>query len=366
MARGVRLRRIKRIVKASGETYCYYRRRDGKLIPLPRLPENDPIFAAAWSAAALADGDGPDPRRRPARSLGELAARYQASREFSELAQATQESRRYLIKSIISREAGGLRIEDMPVSAVSGKTISRDLAERSPQAGRNRLKCWRSLFKFARAIGWREDDPARLVEAPRAKKSQPHRRWTAGDVAAFRARWPLGTQQRAAMEVLYDHAPRRADLVTLSRRHVSGGTISWRQSKTGDFTTPRPLGANAAAAINALIAARPNIFTFLETEQGRPRSAKSFGEWFREAVRAAGLDGLSAHGFRHTLASDAAEGGASGMAIGPGLLGHRTEAEARTYVQQAERSRLANLGGDALLKTRDFGNRRKPKMETKK
>ncbi len=356
MRRGVWLAHIKRVRKPSGHVMLYYKHRDGGLTRLPDAPENSAEFLDAYAKAAAADGVATPRKRQDDRSLGRLAALYFASSTFKGLSPATQETWRRMIRRILSVTApSGISAEDVPVFEFRPKHIEKDLAEFSPTVARNRLKVWRSLFRHAKALGWVANDPALDVKPPRTK-SEPHRAWTKEDVDAFRTRWPLGTQQRLALELLYDHAPRRGDLVKMGRQHINtAGQISWKQSKTGHWTVPRALGPNAALAIKAFLAARPGVMTFMETRQGKAKSAKAFGEWFRSACHEAGLYGLSAHGLRHTLGSDAAEAGVSSMGIGPGLLGHSTESQARTYTQAADRKRIAKQASKRLEQERNSG-----------
>lgn len=229
--------------------------------------------------------------------------------------------------------------------------IEADLSGLTPPMAINRLKAWRGLLAHAvKPLGWIAESPAAAVSVARPRH-QPHRRWSAEAVAAFRAAWPAGCQQRAAFELPYHHAPRSADLVMLSRRDIDAGRIVWRQSKTGDRTVERALHPEAVAALAAPTAARPGLFTFLETEQGRPRSLKAMGEWFRLSCAKAGLEGLSLWGPRHPLASDAAEGGASDRDI-QALVGQRTSAEARVFTQQAEAGKLAEREAKAAGRNR--------------
>ena len=51
--------------------------------------------------------------------------------------------------------------------------------------------------------------------------------------------------------------------------------------------------------------------TYLVTQYGKPFENESFGNWFRKAVRAAGLEGLSAHGLCKSAAVRIAEDGHS-------------------------------------------------------
>ncbi len=365
MRRGVRLKYIKRVRKPSGREYFYFKHRDGRLTPLPDAPENSAEFLDAYAKAAAADGVALPRKQLGERSLGRLAALYFASSTFKALAKNTQESRRRIIRHILDVEGkAGARAEDLPVTGLRAHHIEKDLAVLTLSVASARLKAWRGLMDFAKAKRWIVLDPSREVKCARPK-SEPHRAWTRDDAEAFRNRWPLGTQQRLALELLWHHAPRRADLCRLGLQHIKGGMISWKQSKTGTWTAPRKLNPDAARAIKAFRITRPGLLTFMETRQGKARSAKSFGEWFRHACHAAGLKGLSAHGLRHSMGRDAAEAGLSSMAIGQGLLGHSSEREARTYTQAADTKRLADKASQRLEQERNSGNRARPKRETR-
>ena len=80
--------------------------------------------------------------------------------------------------------------------------------------------------------------------------------------------------------------------------------------------------------------------TYLVTQYGKPFKNESFGNWFRKAVRAAGLEGLSAHGLRKSAAVRLAEDGHSDheiMTIG----GWGTLKEVARYTKGVRRKRLA-------------------------
>jgi integrase/recombinase XerD len=356
----VTLPRCKRVVKRSGLVIHYHRAPGGALTRLPGDPEASAEAHAAWLAAD-AQIPAATPRPHPHR-LDALAAAYLAGRAFRSLRPVTQAHRRAAIHRIleVTSKKTGIRAGMLVAGDILARHIEADIASRTPSVARERWKAWRALLGHAKALKWVAEDVSRAVACGRPK-SRPHQAWTATDVAAFRARWPLGTQQRLAIELLYEHAPRRADLVTMGRQHIRAGRLSWRQSKTGDWTAPRALGPGSAAALDAWLATRPGALTFMETRQGTARSAKAFGAWFATACEAAGLSGLSAHGLRHTLGGDAAT--ASDAAINA-LLGHSSRSsEGATYRAQADIARLAESGEREVASARG-GNRSGAGLET--
>ena len=118
------------------------------------------------------------------------------SRAFRGLAPSTQADRRRIVGRILDRA------ERAAVAAIQPRHIEADLAPLTAAVARNRLEVWRALMALAGAEGWRADDPSAPVRAPKGRE-RPHQAWSREDVAALRARWPLGSQQRTAFALLY-------------------------------------------------------------------------------------------------------------------------------------------------------------------
>jgi hypothetical protein len=55
------------------------------------------------------------------------------------------------------------------------------------------------LLRYAMEIGWRESDPTARV---RAFKSIEIHTWTESEISQFELRWPIGTKQRLAFDLL--------------------------------------------------------------------------------------------------------------------------------------------------------------------
>jgi len=337
----VRLRHVKRVARPGGGVAFYHRAPGGALTRLPDLPTDDPGFLAAWAAAERALG-APAPTRPGPRSLAALVERYLRSRAWRDLAASTRADRRRIALRIADK-AGAVAAR-----AIEPRHIRADLDALTPAMARNRLKVWRALMRMAVEDGWRADDPAALVRPP-ARRETPHRAWTRADVAAFRARWPLGSRQRTALELLYWTGCRRSDVVRLGPQHLRDGWLRWPQAKTGGMVE-LPV---ACALAEALAVAPLEGLTWLQTDAGAPRTAKGFGQWWAAACRAAGVS-VRAHGLRHTFGADAAEAEATEQGIGA-ALGHRTSAEARTYTQSASRRRLAEDAMERVERERQGG-----------
>ena len=72
----------------------------------------------------------------------------------------------------------------------------------------------------------------------------------------------------------------------------------------------------------------------------QPFTADGFGNFFRDAVRAAGLDGISAHGLRKAFAAQQAEQESSTSEIAA-LGGWDNLKQVETYTKSARRQKLA-------------------------
>ena len=91
---------------------------------------------------------------------------------------------------------------------------------------------------------------------------------------------------------------RCGDAVKLGRQHIRDGVISMRTEKTG-MAVIIPLLPELAEIIAVSIT---GDLAFIATVTGTPMTKESFGNWFRDACKAAGVLGF-AHGLRKAGAS---------------------------------------------------------------
>jgi hypothetical protein len=63
----------------------------------------------------------------------------------------------------------------------------------------------------------RQDDPTEGIATIKLPKSKGHHTWTDDEIAQYRAKWPLGTQQRLVMEFALETTSRRGEVVRLAR-----------------------------------------------------------------------------------------------------------------------------------------------------
>ena len=92
----------------------------------------------------------------------------------------------------------------------------RDKRAATPAAARHFVEALRGLFRWLVESGLVASDPTAGITVVKPK-SDGFAVWTQDDEARFRARWPLGTRERVAFEVLRQTGLRRGDAVRVGR-----------------------------------------------------------------------------------------------------------------------------------------------------
>jgi integrase len=306
----------------------------------PRIPIEGEYgsaeFMAAYHAAIRGETRVSKPRADE-KSLRFLAERWQASSAWAETKLDTRQKRVALLKHVLN-SAG-----NAPYKAITkGEIVAgRERRAKTPAQANNFLAVMRALFKWAVDNNFLDASPTdgvRDLKRPNAARGVPV--WTDDDLARFRARWPLGTRERLALEILATTGLRRGDAARLGRQHVSevdGDTVLRLRTEKGGRLVVREIMPELKAAIDAYPL---NALAFIARADGAALSKKSFGDWFRDACRAAGVR-KSPHGLRkhdattlaHSGASEAELEGAMGWAPGSGM--------ARIYTRERDDELLA-------------------------
>ena len=194
----------------------------------------------------------------------------------------------------------------------------------------------RGLFRWAVKAKLVKSDPTIGVDNPSRPKTGGFQVWTEEDIAAYEARWPIGTRQRVWLDALIYTGLRRGDAVRLGRQHVRNSVATIKTEKTDTVVTLPIL-----PALSATLQAGPcGELTFIAGENGRPLTKESFGNLFRKACRDAGLRDRSAHGLRKAAATRAANAGAT-VAQLEAIFGWNGGTMASHYTKAADRRRLA-------------------------
>lgn len=235
-----------------------------------------------------------------------------------------------------------LRYGTAPLNKVTAKNIKRDLARYEGHAANNRLKVWRSLFRYWDEMGDVDVNVALMVTKRKTAKTDGFTPWTRVDFDLFRTHWAIGTPQRLAFELMYRTCAAIGDTCSLNISMVDADgwlTYTRKKSKSVAMCPFHVVGPNWFEATDDLalcLDAVPKHFNYLTTQGGKARSEKAATTWFSKAARAAGLEqGKTAHGIRKGRSAIFKENGASSdqrMAI----LGHESEAEALHYSKSAD------------------------------
>jgi enterobacteria phage integrase len=328
-----------------GHTYLYFRRGKGPRIRLPSDP-NSMEFREAYAAAMGGRSAPKVPRHDLQGTIGALIASYMRSAQFIGL--RTTSKKGYLTRLEQIRVDHGHR-------AVAG--LSRDrintlilapYADR-PGARLDVLKKLRILIAHAIEKDWLKYDPSIGIKRP---KSKPVRRWHPSEMASFEARWPLGTKQRTAYELMRNVGTARVDVHKMTWTQIDADAVQYTRSKSGEHVD---IGMSKAlkAALNAT--ARKHV-VIITTEFGRPYTVDGFSGFMRDAMKAAGLPlDCKPHGLRKTLGNELADAEVSTHGI-QAALGHTTLEQAHNYTRESNRSRGARRAIEQLDDHRENRN----------
>lgn len=335
---GGKLKGIRR--QRRGDRIVRYHRATG--IRLPDLPETHPEFIDAWARAEAKKTPMEEAQRKRPVVAGSLAA---AVRDLLHSQWFKGKSPTY--QGMIRRHAEDIAQKYGPakIKAVAATHIDVDLNKLDPNPANDRLKAWRALMSHARVT----PNPALEVKR-REVKVEGFAAWNSDDIALFRSRWPIGTVQRGAFELLYWTAARTNDAVTLGPANIgSDGILTFKQSKTGGmayvpWSNPLPDYAEGwedeREAVKEALDRLKGGRTFLAVA-GKPRSVKGLGNLIADAARDAGLIDRTAHGLRKARLTAIAEASGTTHAI-MAWGGHASLAEVEHYTRAAEKRRLVS------------------------
>lgn len=316
--------------------YYYFRRAKGPRTPLPA--PGDPTFLAAYQSALAASG----PTEKRAVGIGSLEwliARYRETSSYCGLSPATRRQRDNIFKGVIAN-AGHHSYRNITRKVI---VAGRESRAATPSQARNFLDAMRGLFRWALDADLVPADPTVGVKNPPRPKTGGFTAWTEEDVAAYEARWPKGTKERVWLHVLLYTGLRRGDAVMLGRQHVRDGIATIRTEKTGTEVSIPILPALA----ETLTSGPTGDLHFIVGQSGKPLTKETFGNMFRAACNAAGLQGRSAHGVRKIGATRAAEAGAT-VAELEALFGWTGGTMASHYTKTADRKMLAKAASEKI------------------
>ena len=252
---------------------------------------------------------------------------------------ATRRQRENVLKQVIATAGTGSYAKVTEATIAAGRDRRKD----TPFQARHFLDTMRGLFAWSKEAGFVKVDPAATVKYPTLKSGEGFPVWTDVDVAAYGARWPLGTRQRVWLAVLLYTGLRRGDAVRLGRQHIRDGVARLRTEKTDMPVAIRLL----PPLVEALDVGPTGDLTYICGAGGAPLTKESFGNDFGEACRHANIR-KSAHGLRKLAAVTMAHNGASVAELNA-VFGWTGAKMATLYTVTAERERLSLGAADKLL-----------------
>lgn len=331
---------IKRIAR-NGDVTWYYWKRPARQIRI-RGEYGSDEFLSAYHAAVAGRMEVVNKVKERPETLAWLIARYRETSEWSELKPATKRQRENIFKRMINATG------DMPFAAIDRALIvsTRDGKRTTPAAANNFMKTVRGLFRWAADAALVETDPTIGVKGVKLPSKGGFHMWTEEEVDQFESHWPIGTRERLAMSVLIYTGLRRGDAARLGRQHIKNGVITLRTEKTDT-----PIILPVLAPLKAIIdASKTGDLALIAKADGGAMTKESFGNWFRDACKAAGVPG-SAHGLRKAAATRCADAGATVHELNA-IFGWSGTKMAMHYTQAADRKRLAEQAASKLEKNK--------------
>jgi integrase/recombinase XerC len=216
-----------------------------------------------------------------------------------------------------------------------GKRIKRTSVVR-------KLATLRTFFRYLKREGVIEKNPAKLVATPKGGKDLPHA-LTVDE--AFRlldapdAHKPLGSRNRAILELLYSSGLRVGELTSLNLDDLDLGGGMVRVMGKGGKERIVPIGSKAVEALRLYLARRGELkkkgestppYLFLNRRGGRltPRSVARMIATYR--LHGGITKETTPHTFRHSFATHLLDAGADLRGIQE-LLGHTSLSTTQKY-----------------------------------
>ncbi len=329
----VRVKGFKIFRDRHGRWRCYHRV-TGERVDLAKAPLGSAgFFAECARIVALTCIAAPP---KPG-TIGLLINDYRASESFVDLAPRTRADYQRVFDYLRPIKDTALIRFDRPLVV----RIRDKAAKKHGRRFANYVKAVLSvLFGWGAERGFLPANPAEGIRNIRRPKGAPRanrpwsdqERFTVVDAAPSHLRVPIALGMFTGL--------READALTILRSAYDGMTLETRTRKTGQLVRwPAP------AALRAVLAEAPkhDALTIAVTSRGRPWTASGFrASWrtFRLKLEAEGkiAPGLTFHGLRHTVGTILAEEGFDDRTIAD-ALGQSTEAMARHYSRDADRSR---------------------------
>lgn len=293
-------------------------------------PTDPRVFAAYCAEHARWEQSPPDTVTPKGGSFAWGLEIYKAGPTWKTLAASTQKSRDSIYRRYLKAQG------DRPLSSIETADIEAALTAKGGNAAVNELKALKPIFVYLHKLRMIQTDPTRGLKIDRPETDGFA---TAGaeDIAAFQEMWPVGTVERLVFDLALYTGAARVDLVKLGRRHIADGLLSFKRQKTG-VVCRVPL----TPELRAVIARTPHIApAFILNRKGKPYTAESLGNLFRDAATKAGMT-ARLHGLRKAFCVYWAAKLATPHQIAA-MAGHLTLGEVERYTKDLERANIVKL-----------------------
>jgi integrase len=338
----VKLRFIHEYCDRHGKVRRYVRRPGCRAVPLPGLP-GSPEFMAAYQAAV--SGKTPPARStlRPG-SLAALVADFYRSPVFANLKASSQATYRFVLNKIVDKD-GHRGAADLPDE--KARKIIEEIGAKRPGMANLTRAVLRQVFAYGVKTKWRKDNPFAGIES---YKLGSHHTWIEDELAAYEKRWPMGTRERLAFDLLLYTGQRIGDVVRMRRQDIKNGAITLVQEKT-DVGLTIPIHPVLARSLKAYPARGMYLIGRID---GRPIGDENLSKIIMKAAAKASLPKRCVpHGLRKALMRRLADLGAGSKEIAA-VSGHKTLKEIERYTEGADQAHLARA---AIARLPDRGKR---------
>lgn len=307
-----------------GRMRYYVRRKGQPRIALPGLPGSKTFMDAYARAIA-----GEEIERPTGRCLSALFESYERSAAFVNLSDGSKNTYRKVLRPIRDRH-GERGVADLPDD--KARKLIEEMGETRPALANLTRAVLRNAFEHAIKLKWRYTNPFAGIQAYRMGT---HHTWTDQQIAAYIARWPLGTRERMAFDLLYYTSQRVGDVAKMRRSDITGDVLYVKQQKTGT-----ELHIQIHPALRRSMNAYGIKGQYLIGRLDGPFSAQSLSRVVSNAVAGAGLPPeCVTHGIRKAVLRQLAERGVSTKVI-QSLSGHKTLKEIERYTEKADQGRM--------------------------
>jgi integrase len=329
--------------RSDGKLYYYVRRKGRPRVRLAATFGTD-AFMAEYQAALDSAPSTPQPRHG-AGSLGAIIVAFYGSADFANLKPNSQRLYRIALDSIAEKH-GHRPARTMPPEAAT--KIIEGIGATRPGLANLTKKVMHRVMKHAKI----RPNPFADITSYR---QGTHHTWSEAELAAFEARWPLGTRERLAYALLLYSGQRGGDVVRMRRQDISGGAIRVVQEKTG-VELSIPIHPNLQAAMKAGPSKGMNL---VGDTNGQPISRRDLTYLMKRAATAAGLGPECVpHGLRKAIMRRLAESGGTAKEL-QSISGHATLTEIERYTRAADQKKLSAAAIAKLKRRTRVSNRKK-------